>query len=170
MALFVPRIGEKHMDASQALIGQHVRHHFHRIVTHHAQIGELVLINQFQQIAHARRMHINGNKVFLRQDLGYVRRGRAHAKANFKHFVIVAAKHRVQIDVFGLVFNAPLGQTFGHRRFLRITHVTLTQNIAAYAALVTDFVVDIGGLVLLILILFAHSVTAKNSKTDIIQP
>ena len=145
------------MDASQALIGQHVRHHLYRIVTHHAQITEFILINQLQQIAHARRMHIDGNKVFLRQNLGNVRRGRAHAKANFKDFVIVAAKHRVQIDGFGLVFNAPLGQTFGHGRFLCITHVTLTQNIAAYAALVADFIVDIGGLVLLILILFVHA-------------
>ena len=98
MARLVPRVGEKHMDAGQRIGGDHVRQHLHRIVLQQAQVGQRLFSDQFQQAAHARRMHFDADEILVRHGLGDMRGGGTHAEADFQDHRRLAAKHLFEVQ------------------------------------------------------------------------
>jgi hypothetical protein len=65
VALLRPRVGEEHVDARERARRDHLAHHLHRVVLHHAHVGAAVLLDLLEQAAHARRVHLDGEVVGL---------------------------------------------------------------------------------------------------------
>ena len=59
----------------------------------HPQVGQLPLLHQLQQRAHARRVHIDGDEIHVRCRRGNFGRRIPHAKADLQHHGGTAAEH-----------------------------------------------------------------------------
>ena len=90
VALFVPGIGKEDVDAVQAAGGDHAFEHLHRVVLEDADVVQPLLAHELEQRAHAGRMHLAADEQRLWHEAGDVRRGLAHAKADFKHGFFIA--------------------------------------------------------------------------------
>ena len=92
MAFFVPRVGEEDVYAVQTAVRQHVLDDFHRVVAHHAYVGNVLFVYQFEQVADARPVYVYGEKVVIVQAAGDFGGGHPHAEADFEYFPVAAAE------------------------------------------------------------------------------
>ena len=98
VAFFVPRVRKEDVHAVQTGRRQHVLQYFDGIVRTDANVAQLLLANALEQRPHAGIVHFAAQKVEVRQQRGDVRRGLAHAKANFEHQGRGAAKGLLHIQ------------------------------------------------------------------------
>ena len=127
------------MDAVQAAFRQHIFHHFHRIVPHHADIADILFSNQLAQIAHTGAVHVNRQKIHVGQCAGNFRRGRAHAEADFQHFGLRALENGIQIHNLRPIIHANACPLLINSFLLRRGHVPLPQNKGFNPAAVRRF-------------------------------
>ena len=139
VAFFVPRVREENVNAVQAAFCQHIFHHFHRIMTHHADIADILFGNQFAQIAHAGAVHVNRQKIHVGQCAGNFCRGRAHAEADFQNLGLRALENGIQIHNLRPIIHAHARPLLINRFLLRRGHVPLPQNKGFNPAAVRRF-------------------------------
>ena len=116
------------MDAVQAAFTKHGFDHFHGVVAHHADVGDLVFGDEFEQVADARAVDVDGEKVFFRQTAGDFGGGGAHAEADFQDFRIITAESGVQIDGGSLKIQAELRPVVVDGALLGGGHMALAQD------------------------------------------
>lgn len=115
MLRLVPRVGEEDVHARQQTVGDHVVQHLDGIVLDEAQVLDVLFAGQFQQAAHARRVHFDADEILVRHRLRDVRRRVAHAEADLQDQRRGAAERGVEIEL-GL---AVLDQVMRTIRFQR---------------------------------------------------
>ncbi len=93
MAFLGPGIREVDMNASQRGRGDHVAHHFHRVMLNDADIADLVVINTLEQSANTGVEHFHTQEVVVGTSLGNLLGGFTHAKTDFQNQGVVIAKH-----------------------------------------------------------------------------
>ena len=147
VAFFVPRVGEEDVYAVQTAVGQHVFDDFHRVVAHHAYVGNVLFVYQFEQVADARPVYVDGEKVVIGQAAGDFGGGRPHAEADFEYFPVAAAEGLVQVGRRFLIIQAELRPQGVDGALLGGGHVALAQDVAADAAVVLRVLVCFGDLV-----------------------
>ena len=147
VAFFVPRVGEEDVYAVQTAVGQHIFDDFHRVVAHHAYVGDVLFVYQFEQVADARPVYVDGEEVVIGQAAGDFGGGRPHAEANFEYFPVAAAESLVQVGRRFLIIQAELRPQGVDGALLGGGHVALAQDVAADAAVVLRVLVCFGDLV-----------------------
>ncbi len=133
--LFRPRIGKVDVQSVQAVRRDHVPQHLHRVMLHDAQIAELGGVDALQQRAHARRMHFHADEIRLGLCCGDLRRGVAHAEADFEHPRRGAAEYGGPIGDGVGIRHDPARPQFRQRARLRLGGAPGAQHKAADAAL-----------------------------------
>ena len=157
VALLVPRVGEKNVDAVKRSVRQHVLHHFHRIMPHNADIAELPFLNQFEQVADARPVHVDGQKIGIRQTFGDFGGSRTHAETDFQYFGIAAVETGVQINRLPAIIHAEPRPQCINRALLRRRHMPLPQDKTADGAFVF-----FGNRIFFVVLLFDHVVSQSS--------
>ena len=135
VARLVPGIGEENMHAIQRLRADHVAQHFHGVVLDDADVADLLLIDQFEQIAHAGRMHLKRKVVVLGVCQGDRCGAVAHAETDFQHLRRSAPEGLIEIERLCFVGNAEARQQRLHGTLLRGRNAALAQHVAADMAL-----------------------------------
>ena len=95
---FVPRVWKKNMHAVQAICGQHVFHHFDRVVLKYADVLNAQFTHAFEQCADAGFVHFATQKIVLRSEFGDLCRGIPHAKTNFQNQSCAAPESFVCVE------------------------------------------------------------------------
>lgn len=49
----MPRVGEEYVDAVERAVLQHIFDNFYGIVPHHADVFQMVFVDEFEQVAYA---------------------------------------------------------------------------------------------------------------------
>lgn len=116
VALLGPGVGEIDVHAGQAVRGQHVAHHFHRVVLDDADVRNGVLFDALQQRADAGVEDFHAQEVVRGAGQGDLRRGLAHAEADLQDQRRAAAEGGVHVQALGGIVQRPLVQQ-GLQRF-----------------------------------------------------
>ena len=106
VAFFVPRVGEEYMDAVERAVLQHIFDNFYGIVPHHADVFQMVFVNEFEQVAYAGTVYVDGEKVGFGQAAGDFCGCRPHTEAYFEDFGSVASETGIKIGRCCLVVDA----------------------------------------------------------------
>mmetsp|Transcript_9927 Transcript_9927/g.18983 ORF Transcript_9927/g.18983 Transcript_9927/m.18983 type:complete len:260 (-) Transcript_9927:403-1182(-) len=122
VALLVPGVGEEDVHTGQHARADHVAQHLDRVVLDDADVGDLLLVDELEQRADAGLMHLAADEVVVRQGLGDLGGGAAHAKADLQHQRRLAAEHLGRVEALRLVGQHELGAEFGQRLDLAGAH------------------------------------------------
>ena len=106
VAFFVPRVGEEYVDAVERAVLKHIFDNFYGIVPHHADIFQMVFFYKFEQIAYARTVYVDGEKVGFGQPAGDFCGCRPHTEAYFEDFRSAASETGIKIGRCCLVVDA----------------------------------------------------------------
>jgi hypothetical protein len=115
MPLLVPGVGEEDVHAGQRAGRDHVTQHLDRVVADEPQVVEVLFLDAHQQGADARRMHLAGDEVALRQRRGDRRRALAHAEADLEDRRRLAAEQRRHVERLGAVGEQQARPELGQR-------------------------------------------------------
>lgn len=95
---FVPGVGEKNPDTGEAGWLQMLFEHFHRVMAHGLEVFKVGLSRSHEQMAYARAMHLDTQKILLRVLAGAIEQGFTIAKADFQDKGLVVAKESLAVE------------------------------------------------------------------------
>lgn len=104
--VFVPRVGEEYVDAVERAVLQHIFDNFYGIVPHHADVFQMVFVDEFEQVAHAGTVYVDGEKVGFGQAAGDFCACHSHTEAYFEDFRSAASETGIKIYRCCLVVDA----------------------------------------------------------------
>lgn len=107
VALLGPWIREVDMHTGQGVGGDHVAHHFHRVVLDDAQVLDVGVFNAAQQRAHAGVEHLHTQEIVIGPRQRDLLGGLAHAEADFQHRRRLAAEGNGGIQAARRIGNGP---------------------------------------------------------------
>lgn len=131
MALLGPRVGEIDVHAGQRIGGDHVAHHFHRVVLDDAQVLDAGILDPAQQRTHARVEHLHAQEVVARTRQRDLLGGLAHAEADLQHRRRLAAERGGRVQPARGVGQGPLAQQLLQRGQLALRDVAAAMHEAA---------------------------------------
>lgn len=123
MALLGPRIREIDMHAGQRVGGDHVAHHFHRVVLDDAQVRDAGVLDATQQRADAGVEHLHAQEVVVRTRQRDLLGGLAHAEADLQHRRGLPAEGGGGIQAARRIGNGPLAHQALERGQLALRNV-----------------------------------------------
>ena len=119
------------MHAGQRVRRDHVAQHLDRIMMDHANMGELLGVDAFQQCAYARAEHFDAEEVDVGTACGDGRRRLAHAEADLEHRRCGPPEDLREVERLGRKWDAVARQQFVECAPLSLCHVTTPQREAA---------------------------------------
>ena len=107
VALLVPGVGKKQIDALQTGLGQHVGEYLDGIVADHADVFAAVLVEFEQQVADARAVDLDADVVALGMALRHLGQAITVAEADLDEHRLVVAEQGREIKRRILEVDAP---------------------------------------------------------------
>ena len=132
--LLRPGIGKKDVDAREGLHRNHLRNDLGRIVLDDAHVGDPALVDQLEQAAYARSVHLHGKEVVLGHRLRDGGCRLAHAEADLQDPRGLAAEDEIEIERRRREGNAETRQQRFARALLRRRESALAQHEAPYGS------------------------------------
>ena len=108
--------------------------HFHRVVTHDAQVLNALFVGRCQARADARRVYFDTEEVLLRARFCHGHQRGAHAKTNLQRHWRVAAKQVGEVERLLAELNAHHRPVVVQRVLLPFCQAPLTADKAANTA------------------------------------
>ena len=112
--------------------GDHLREHLDGVVLNHAQVADALALDELEQVADARRVHLDGQKIAVGPGLRDGGSGLAHTEADLQHHRRMAAEQGGQIQAARRERHAVARQEILDGARLCVGDAPLTQDEAAH--------------------------------------